>query len=174
MESGTDGATFNCRSENHVSAAAATRQKGSPAHAGGDTFPDWLQRCAEGLIDEPLPSNQLEATPRSGSELRNVQDDQNESYGCYNHSHQKVWRSYHSGSKCSERLQHRCAVVVQGFYSYLIQSYPTMNKSAGDTKSCDSFMPSSDRLGRLYIDISLECIRACEDLIWTHEKQNTG
>ena len=51
------------------------------------------------------------------------------------------------------RLQHRYAVVVQDFYSYWIQIYPTRNKSAGVTKkTLHQFMLPSEQPGRLKLE----------------------
>ena len=47
-----DAITSNCRSENDVPVVAVTRQKATPAQAGGDSLLDSLQSVPEGLIED--------------------------------------------------------------------------------------------------------------------------
>ena len=62
------------------------------------------------------------------------------------------------------RSQHRYAVVVQDFSSYLILNYPTGKQSASDTeKTLQQFTD------RIYIDNSMESFRVCENLNWYHD-----
>ena len=43
-----DGITRECRSEHHVPVVAVTRHESTPANAGGDSLPNWLQHVTEG------------------------------------------------------------------------------------------------------------------------------
>ena len=66
-----DGITNECRSENHVPLIAPTRHQSTPADAGGDSLPDWLQPVTQGLVEEPLAiesaGRRLHATCRTRS-----------------------------------------------------------------------------------------------------------
>ena len=71
------------------------------------------------------------------------------------------------------RFEHRYAVVVQDFFSSWVQSCPTRNDIAGDTrKILQQFLPPSKRPGKLDTDHSLHFHRACEDSSWGRDKSN--
>ena len=186
------GATFNSRSEHHVPVVAVTGQKATSAQARGDSLPDWLQPFTE------LPTEQREATVRSRKNLKlflpqkgrtkasqraittglltfqripianacQMSDDLAlpKQFGA-------VITAAHEVVSEDTKIATSVRRVVQDFYSCLIHSYPTRNKSAGDTKKdLQQCPPHSERTGRCCTDYSLEFTRAREELMWHHDK----
>ena len=68
------------------------------------------------------------------------------------------------------RLHHRYAVVVRDLFADWIQAYPTQSKTAHDTKkSLQRFLPLDPKTGTVYTENSLEFVKACDELAWSHD-----
>ena len=70
---------------------------------------------------------------------------------------------------CESRNNHPYAVVVQDLATQWIQSYPCKNKNSQETeKSPRKFPEPSQKPTHIYMGISLEFGKSCEELTWNH------
>ena len=60
--------TCECESEAHVPGVALTTRQSTPANAGGDSFPGWLQPFTEGFVVEPLATDSAGRDPAQDKE----------------------------------------------------------------------------------------------------------
>ena len=69
------------------------------------------------------------------------------------------------------KLHHKYAVVVQALATPWIQSYPCNTKlGPGSQRSLRKFLRPEENTGSIYLENSLELIKACEELNWNHER----
>ena len=70
---------------------------------------------------------------------------------------------------CESRNHHRYAVVVQDLATQWIQAYLCKTKTSQESqRSLQKFLEPDRKPKVIYIDNSLKCGNACEDLSWNH------